>query len=195
MSNNRPKLLSVKEVAEWFGVNPMTIYRKVKKGEIPAIKFGKNWLFPEDKLMEWLNAQLGNKETKAEKITTDLSNLSSKFAELLEIELIYFFGSASEGINTPLSDIDIAYLDDGSSPPFDLEAKLEEIILREIPNVPRIDLVRLKGSTVAIQYSAIRNGQLIYKRSDEARANFEEDVVNRYLDYSTVLDSFYKEVA
>lgn len=184
MSNKIPRLLTINEVAKLFSLNPMTIYRKARSGDIPAIKFGKSWRIPEDELATWIKSKTGNKQLTA-------INLAS----IPQIKLVYFFGSSAGGTATPLSDIDIAYLDDGSVSSFDLEQVLEKAILEKFPNVPRIDMVRLNQSPVSIQYKVVREGKLLYQLSDKARADFEEDVVNRYLDYAPVLNQFYKEAA
>lgn len=203
MSNERPRLLTVREVADWFGVNPMTIYRKVGRGELPAIKFGKNWLFSEDALTAWIESHTEGGESpkrdfKAGKIPNQVEALLQKaakqFDSMSEIQLVYLFGSAAEGLATPLSDIDVAYLDDGTKAPFDMEAKLEEIIMKAFPSASRIDLVPLKGAPVSMQYKVVRDGRLIYKRSDDLLADFVEFVVTRYLDYATFLNRFYCEV-
>jgi len=47
--------MTVPEVAQYLGVVPDTIYRKARRGEIPAVKMGKVWRFPKDALDKWLN--------------------------------------------------------------------------------------------------------------------------------------------
>lgn len=190
MSNKMERFLTVKEVADWFGVNPMTIYRKVRAGEIPALKFGKGWLFPEELLREWIKAQTRGGEGKPKNL---LQGVVPDFSSVPEVQLVYFFGSSASGLSTPLSDIDIAYLDDGKISPFDLEPRLENLILSILPNAPRIDLVNLRRAPVALQYRIIRDGRLIYEISGEARASFEEYVFNHYLDYAPVLNLFYND--
>jgi len=48
-------IMTVPEVARYLGVVPDTIYRKARRGEIPAVKMGKVWRFPKDALDKWLN--------------------------------------------------------------------------------------------------------------------------------------------
>ena len=198
MSNKLPNLLTVKEVAEWLGVHPMTVYRKAIKGDIPAVKFGKSWLFPEDVLKAWIQSQVRggpHPETNADgmSLKEKLRANAPSFASLPEIQLVYLFGSHAGETTTPMSDIDIAYLDDGSSSQFDLDAKLEGVVLETVPDAARIDLVRLGNAPVVVQYRVIRDGRLIYNSSEDALTAFEEGVINRYLDYSTVLDHFYSD--
>ena len=47
--------MTVDAVAQYLGVVPDTIYRKARRGEIPAVKMGKIWRFPKETLDQWLN--------------------------------------------------------------------------------------------------------------------------------------------
>ena len=49
------RIMNVDEVAKYLGVVPDTIYRKARRGEIPAVKMGKVWRFPKEVLDQWLN--------------------------------------------------------------------------------------------------------------------------------------------
>ena len=49
------RLMNVNEVARYLRVVPDTIYRKARRGEIPAVKMGKVWRFPKETLDKWLN--------------------------------------------------------------------------------------------------------------------------------------------
>ena len=48
------KIMTVGEVANYLGVVPDTVYRKARRGEIPAVKMGKIWRFPKEALDKWL---------------------------------------------------------------------------------------------------------------------------------------------
>ncbi len=49
------KIMTVDQVARYLGVVPDTIYRRARRGEIPAVKMGKVWRFPKATLEKWLN--------------------------------------------------------------------------------------------------------------------------------------------
>ena len=49
------RIMNVGEVARYLRVVPDTIYRKARRGEIPAVKVGKVWRFPKATLDKWLN--------------------------------------------------------------------------------------------------------------------------------------------
>ncbi|PIU54857.1 MAG: hypothetical protein COS89_08930 [Deltaproteobacteria bacterium CG07_land_8_20_14_0_80_38_7] len=195
MLKEKDKFLNVQEVAELLKVNPITIYRKANQGQIPAIKFGKKWLFSETTLLEWIQSkQQTLKDNLKQPIISEniIRVISNQISSIKHIQLFYIFGSVAKGTNTPLSDIDFAYLDDGQISSFDLDAMLEEIIQKEIQNL-RIDMVRLNTAPASLQHKVIHEGRLIYKKDDLVRALFEEKVIEGYLDYAFMLQSFYQE--
>lgn len=50
-------VMTVEEVAQYLNLVPDTIYRKARRGELPAVKVGKVWRFPREALERWLNDQ------------------------------------------------------------------------------------------------------------------------------------------
>lgn len=54
-TKKKDKLLTVYEAAEYLDIHPMTLYRWVRKGKIPAAKLGKNWRFRKEKLDAWID--------------------------------------------------------------------------------------------------------------------------------------------
>ena len=46
-------ILTVAEVARYLRVHPSTIYRLVKRKDLPAFKVGRDWRFDFRKLSEW----------------------------------------------------------------------------------------------------------------------------------------------
>ncbi|MGA7677891.1 MAG: helix-turn-helix domain-containing protein [Dehalococcoidia bacterium] len=49
------ELLTTKEVARYLKLRPETVLRKVKKGEIPAIKIGGRFRFDTNQIDKWLS--------------------------------------------------------------------------------------------------------------------------------------------
>ena len=45
------KFFTVNEVAEMMRVSPMTVYRMVHSGEVPAIRFGRSFRIPESAVL------------------------------------------------------------------------------------------------------------------------------------------------
>lgn len=51
---SRHGLLTTRDVQQIIRVDKSTIYRMAETGRIPAVKVGRQWRFPEDRLHEWL---------------------------------------------------------------------------------------------------------------------------------------------
>ena len=51
-------ILTVSEVAKYLRINPQTVYRKAKTGELPAVRIGRAIRFRRTELEEWLNKGL-----------------------------------------------------------------------------------------------------------------------------------------
>ena len=53
----RPEVMTVPQLAEYLQCNKSTIYRLIKKGDIPAFKVGADWRFKRDVIEKWLRQQ------------------------------------------------------------------------------------------------------------------------------------------
>jgi excisionase family DNA binding protein len=49
--------MGIEEAAAFLRVHRITLYRMAKHGEVPAAKPGKEWVFIDVDLVEWLRAQ------------------------------------------------------------------------------------------------------------------------------------------
>lgn len=49
--------LTTEEVLGCLKVNPRTIYRLIKTGELPAVRIGRQWRFRQTDLDEWIDRQ------------------------------------------------------------------------------------------------------------------------------------------
>ncbi|NQT75774.1 MAG: helix-turn-helix domain-containing protein [Candidatus Omnitrophica bacterium] len=47
-------VMTVKDVADYLDVHPMTIYKYVKDGRIPAFKVGDSWRIRRDSIDKWI---------------------------------------------------------------------------------------------------------------------------------------------
>lgn len=54
------EFLTVKELAKYLKVNPMTIYRLLKGGKIPAFKVSSEWRFKKTSINRWVENQENN---------------------------------------------------------------------------------------------------------------------------------------
>lgn len=48
------QVMTVKEIAEYLDVHPMTIYKYVQGGKIPAFKIGASWRIRRDSIKKWI---------------------------------------------------------------------------------------------------------------------------------------------
>ena len=53
----RTQIMTLKEVAKYLGLHPISIYRLIKTTDIPAMKVGGQWRFKKETLDEWLTKQ------------------------------------------------------------------------------------------------------------------------------------------
>jgi excisionase family DNA binding protein len=51
------KTMGIEEAAAFLRVHRITLYRMAKRGEVPAAKPGKEWVFIDVDLIGWLRAQ------------------------------------------------------------------------------------------------------------------------------------------
>lgn len=54
-------IMTLEEVANYLKLKPQTIYIWAQKGNIPAVKLGKEWRFRKDVIDEWLNQRFDHK--------------------------------------------------------------------------------------------------------------------------------------
>jgi excisionase family DNA binding protein len=54
----RSQIMTPKEAAKYLGFHLVTIYRLLKKGEVPATKIGGQWRFKKDVLDTWLTDRM-----------------------------------------------------------------------------------------------------------------------------------------
>lgn len=126
-----------------------------------------------------------------------MKQLDNTLLTKLEVALVYLFGSKALKVETPLSDTDIGivFFDrrilkdpkesrDGYNQLYDLFASI-------YPDLERaIDLIFLQQAPIALQYDVVTNGKVIYEASSKFRANYEERVINEFLDFKPILNYF-----
>lgn len=57
MNTPEPEVMTLAEAADYLRCHPSTIYRMLKRGEIPAMKLGSDWRFTRATLAEWVRAR------------------------------------------------------------------------------------------------------------------------------------------
>ncbi|MBI1953659.1 MAG: helix-turn-helix domain-containing protein [Candidatus Omnitrophica bacterium] len=61
----KQEVLTVSEVAEYLRVNPQTVYRKAKVGELPALRIGRAIRFRKSQLDDWFRTEQALREKSA----------------------------------------------------------------------------------------------------------------------------------
>lgn len=77
------KFISTTELAEMLGVSRVAVHKKIKKGQIKAVKVGRNYVIEK----EDLGGILGKKPTKEEKkmIRESVKKVVREYGETLEL--------------------------------------------------------------------------------------------------------------
>jgi excisionase family DNA binding protein len=53
MKTENTHVLTVKELSDYLKVHPSTIYRQLKRGNLPAFKVGSDWRFNIESIDRW----------------------------------------------------------------------------------------------------------------------------------------------
>ena len=60
-------VMNIKEVADYLGVHPMTVYKFAQKGKLPAFKIGSDWRFHRKFIEAWIEEQTQKNGSKRRK--------------------------------------------------------------------------------------------------------------------------------
>jgi hypothetical protein len=118
--------------------------------------------------------------------------------ERLKVGLVYLFGSQALEIESPLSDVDIGivffdrkFLDDFRmrkktyTELYDIFADTSSPTLEG-----ELDIVFLQQTPLDFQHDVIVKGKVLYQRNPKFRVDYEEQVLDAYLDFKPVIDYF-----
>lgn len=114
-----------------------------------------------------------------------------------ELSLVYLCGSYAKGKAWFGSDLDIAVL-------FGDEIREEDYAdyrlcyigeVGDLLDFEDVDVQVLNGAPVEFQYQVIKDGKLLYARSEGERVRFESEVIIGYLDLKPILDEYYRGLA
>lgn len=124
------------------------------------------------------------------------------------IETIYLFGSRAQGRTHPLSDVDIGVIFSEPEKYRDktlyVYLKLYDIFTDVLPKKylrqrfkmkeHEFDLVFLQFAPIRLQFKAIKNGKVLYEKSEKARFAYQERVMKRQADLQYFYDLRYKAI-
>ena len=118
-----------------------------------------------------------------------LTKIIPVIASKPEIVFAYLFGSVAAESAGKLSDVDLAVFIDpvceisasGFGYQSELIAELAELLSC------RVDVVILNDASIMLKHQVIKNGVLVYSRSNNERRAFHEKAVREYIDFKPLL--------
>jgi len=124
------------------------------------------------------------------------------------IETIYLFGSQAEGKTHPLSDFDFGIVfekpEKYKDNTLDVYSKLYGIFTDVLPKSylhrrfqmreHEFDIVFLQFAPISLQFSAIRDGKVLYEKDKEKRLQYEEYIIKRNADLNYFYDLSFKSL-
>ena len=69
MKQDQLEIMTVKEVAVYLKMKPVTIYKLAKEGRIPAFRVASFWRFKKDLIDKWLNEESRKNLSRSESVT------------------------------------------------------------------------------------------------------------------------------
>ena len=81
----KEKYITIPQLAKLLGVSRISIYKKVKKGQIPAIRIGRNYAITDQTIAQVLGEELSEKEKR--QIDAAIKKTVEQYGEVLR-ELI-----------------------------------------------------------------------------------------------------------
>jgi predicted nucleotidyltransferase len=122
-----------------------------------------------------------------------LDQLPSILSEFPGISLVYLFGSQVNGQVGPMSDYDLAILDESGQDELEIQTQFQHAVSKCLDN-ERVDVVLIKHVPIEMAYQIIANGKLLFQRSLYTRVEFESQVLGKYGDYLPTLRSFQQQI-
>ena len=122
-----------------------------------------------------------------------IENLKEYMKSQEEVVALYLYGSYGTKHQTPLSDVDLAFLPINKDS-VDIYKEMEFAAeLQHIGENENINLVNLLKVPITLQMNILKNGQLLFCNYEEYLADFKELIILGYCDFEPDLREFYKE--
>jgi len=77
----KEKYITIPRLAELLGVSRISIYKKVKKGQIPAIRIGRNYAITDQTIAQVLGEELSKKGKR--QIDTAITKTIEQYGEVI----------------------------------------------------------------------------------------------------------------
>ncbi len=92
-----------------------------------------------------------------------IDHLPAILADFPGVNLVYLFGSQVSGQIGPMSDIDLAILDESGEDALAVQARFQYTIAKSM-NTDRIDVVMLDRAPIELAYHVIATGKLVHQK-------------------------------
>ncbi len=92
-----------------------------------------------------------------------------------------------------MSDIDVGVVFTSRDPlgdPAETYTRIYDLLTDAFPGSAQVDVVFLQRTPPAFQFNVIGTGRIVFESDPIFRADYEERVVNEYLDFEPVLREF-----
>lgn len=122
-----------------------------------------------------------------------MEDLRACFRKTRGLIAVYIYGSYGTQDQTPLSDVDLAfvYLPD-ALPSFDEELEATGCVTAAA-NADDVSVTTLNRAPAPFQFRVLTTGRLIYCADEVALADFVEEILNRHGDYVIDHETFLRE--
>lgn len=123
-------------------------------------------------------------------LTIDEQALATVFAAQPDVVVAYLFGSHARGTAHRHSDVDVAVLlarEADADAAFGLRLQLLAD-LSAILRTPDVDVIVLNDAPLALSMRVVREGRRLFVRDENARVQYEAQVVVRYIDFKPLLE-------
>lgn len=117
--------------------------------------------------------------------------------KLLDIGLVYIFGSKAEGLAGKLSDIDIGVVFVNPKIVKGDTRKIYNELYEIFSNVfqsANIDVVLMERASLELRFDVISHGKILFAISPDFRFDFESRINLLYMDFKPLLKNFDKAV-
>ncbi len=125
-------------------------------------------------------------------LSTLIDHLPAILADFPGISLVYLFGSQVTGQVGPMSDYDLAIVDESGTDDLTIQAQFQ-YALAKLLNTDRVDVVLLNRIPIELAFHIIADGKLLYQRDVATRVEVEADILGKHGDYLPVIEFFRQQ--
>ncbi|HET9481868.1 MAG TPA: nucleotidyltransferase domain-containing protein [Candidatus Polarisedimenticolia bacterium] len=116
-------------------------------------------------------------------VSDRLTALSARLEGEAGLAAVYLYGSYGTAYQTPLSDVDIAFVfRPHAVPDFDEHLRLIGVVTETLAE-DDVSVTILNRAPLPFQHQVLRTGRILLVRDEEGLADFKEVVIDRFCDF------------